>query len=106
MDDCIFCKILNKEIPTEFIYEDDFCVIFKDINPKAATHLLIVSKKHIDSIAVLEESDSQIVGKMILAAKKIAKKLNLKGYKLLFNVGKDGGQEVFHIHLHLMSKFS
>jgi histidine triad (HIT) family protein len=103
MEDCLFCKIVAGEINNEFLYEDEVCVIFKDINPKAKTHLLIVSKKHIDSIADLEDGDEKIVGHMVLCAKDIAKKMELSGYNLQFNVGKDGGQEVFHIHLHLMS---
>lgn len=105
MENCIFCKIVKKEIPSEFLHEDGICVAFNDINPKAATHLLIVPKKHIPTIAEMEEGDEKIIGHMVLCAKNMAKKLNLPGYKLQFNVGKDGGQEVFHVHLHLMSKF-
>ncbi len=101
--DCIFCKIVSGEMDTDLLYEDDFCVIFKDINPKAKTHLLIVSKKHIRSIAEMEEGDEKIIGHLVNCAKEIAKKLNLTGYKLQFNVGKDGGQEIFHVHLHLLS---
>jgi histidine triad (HIT) family protein len=106
MDDCVFCKIVKGEINPEFLYEDSECVIFKDINPKATTHLLTVSKKHIPSIAQMEDEDEKIVAHLILCAKKIAKKLNLPGYNLQINVGKDGGQEIFHLHIHLMSKFS
>jgi len=103
MDDCIFCKIINKQIPTDFLHEDELCVIFKDIHPKANTHLLVVPKKHIHSIAKMEEGDEQIVGHLIRAAKNIGEKLNLSGYKLAINVGKDGGQEIFHLHVHLLS---
>ncbi|MBT3865102.1 histidine triad nucleotide-binding protein [Candidatus Peregrinibacteria bacterium] len=103
MSDCIFCKIVDKEIPTEFLYEDETCVIFPDINPAAKTHLLVVPKKHIPTIADLEEGDEKIVGHMVKKAKDIAKEKGLTGYKLQFNVGKDGGQEIFHIHLHLTS---
>ncbi len=106
MSDCIFCKISSGVVPTDFIYEDDTVVCFKDLYPKASTHLLIVPKKHIDSIMHLEERDENIAGHMIKVAKDVAKKKELKGYKLQINVGKDGGQEIFHIHLHLMSKFS
>lgn len=106
MDDCVFCKILAGDIPSEFIYDDDKCVAFRDINPKAATHVLIVPRKHIPTIAEMDDADSEIVGHMVLCARNIAKDLGLKGYNLQFNVGKDGGQEVFHIHLHLLSKFS
>ena len=105
MDDCIFCKIANKEMESEFVYEDDELVIFKDINPKAKHHLLIVPKKHIDTIKELkeDEADEILVGKMVLAARNAAKELELDGYQLLFNVGKSAGQIIFHIHLHLMS---
>jgi len=105
MEDCIFCKIINKEIPSEIIYEDEDLAIFKDLNPKAKHHLLIVPKKHIDTIKDLkeDEADEILVGKMVLAARNVAKELELDGYQLLFNVGKSAGQIIFHIHLHLMS---
>lgn len=102
---CIFCKIINKEIPSNIIHEDDEVIVFKDIAPKAKTHLLVVPKKHIDTIKDLkeDEQDEMLVGKMFLVARNIAKERGLDGYKLLFNVGEAGGQVVFHIHLHLMS---
>jgi histidine triad (HIT) family protein len=102
---CIFCQIIKKEIPTPFLYEDAEVVAFKDIHPKAKTHLLIVPKKHIETIKDLkeDESDEILVGKMFLVARDLAKERKLDGYQLQFNVGKSGGQEVMHIHLHLMS---
>ncbi|MBN1258700.1 histidine triad nucleotide-binding protein [Candidatus Peregrinibacteria bacterium] len=105
MEDCIFCKILNKEIPTEFVYENEDLVAFNDIHPRANTHILIVPRKHIETIKDLKEDerDELLVGKMVLAARDIAKKKNLDGYNLVFNVGRSAGQIVFHIHLHLMS---
>ncbi len=105
MDDCLFCKIINKEIPSEIIYEDDDIIAFSDINPKAKTHILIVPKKHIDTIKDLkeDEADEVLVGKMVLTARNIAKEKNLDGYQLLFNVGESAGQIIFHIHLHLTS---
>lgn len=105
MEDCIFCKIINKEIPSELIYEDDEIVAFNDISPKANHHILIVPKKHIPTINDLneEEKDDALVGRMMLIAKKIAKDKDLSGYNLQFNVGKSAGQIIFHIHLHLMS---
>jgi histidine triad (HIT) family protein len=105
MDDCIFCKIINKEISTDFVYENDEIVAFNDIHPKAKTHILIVPKKHIPTINELnkEEKDEILVGKMMLVARDIAKEKKLSGYNLVFNVGKTAGQIVFHIHLHLMS---
>ena len=102
--DCIFCKIANKEIPTEFLYEDDLVAAFRDIHPIAPVHVLVIPKKHIGSITDLTEADEQLMGKLILAAKKIADdlKISKEGYKLLFRVGRHGGQEVEHIHLHLI----
>ena len=103
MENCIFCKIANKEIPAKFIYEDEICVAFHDINPKAKTHLLIISKKHIPSVPDLMDGDQNIIGHMISKIKEIAENQGLTGYKLQINVGKDGGQEIFHFHIHLMS---
>lgn len=103
MEDCIFCKIVNKQIAADLLYEDEHCVIFPDINPKAKTHFLIVTKKHIPSIAEMEEGDEKIIGHMIRSAKDYALKIGIKGYKLQIHVGKDGGQEIFHVHMHLMS---
>ncbi|KKQ70920.1 MAG: histidine triad (HIT) protein, Hit-like protein involved in cell-cycle regulation [Candidatus Peregrinibacteria bacterium GW2011_GWC2_39_14] len=101
--DCIFCKIIAKQIPSEFIYEDDLCIAFKDINPKAKHHLLIVPKKHIGAVSDIEESNSALMGHLIFVAKKLGLEKNLAHYKLQFNVGRGAGQEVFHVHLHLMS---
>ena len=102
--DCIFCKIVNREIPTEFLYEDDTLVVFRDINPHAPVHILIVPKKHIRSINDLTENDREIISHMIMVGKDIAKKesVNSSGYKLLFNVERGGGQVIFHLHLHLI----
>jgi len=101
---CIFCKIANKEITAEFLYEDDLVVAFRDIHPMAPVHVLVIPKKHIESVADLTDEDEKLAGGLILAAKKIAENLNIskKGYKLLFRVGEHGGQEVKHIHLHLI----
>ena len=102
--DCLFCKIINKEIPSEFLYEDDFFVVFKDINSKAPFHLLILPKKHIRSINDLTNDDRDIIADIFEVAKKmaIAQNVDKSGYKLYFNVEKGGGQEVFHLHLHLV----
>ncbi len=102
---CIFCQIINKEISADIVHEDDEIIAFNDINPKAKTHILIVPKKHIDTIKDLkeDEADEILVGKMFLVARNIAREKNLDGYQLLFNVGKSAGQIIFHIHLHLMS---
>ena len=101
--DCIFCKIINKEKPSDFVYENDKFIVIKDINPKAPIHLLIIPKKHIHSVNHFEEGDKELIGEMILCAKKIAKEKNLAGYKLLINVGRKAGQMVDHIHIHLLS---
>jgi len=104
VQDCIFCKIINKEIPTEFLKEDDELVVFKDIHPLAPVHLLIVPQKHIRSINDLLAEDRPIVSSMIMTAKDMAKQFSVdkSGYRLFFNVEKGGGQEIFHLHLHLI----
>jgi len=103
-DGCVFCKIVKKEIPTEFLFEDDLVVAFRDIHPIAPAHILIIPKRHIASVADISEKDEKLMGRMVLAAKKIAEDLKISrgGYKLLFRVGEHGGQEVEHIHLHLI----
>lgn len=101
--DCIFCKIAKKEIPSSFIFENENIFAFKDINPKSPIHILIIPKKHVGSVNDLDENKKDLIGEMMLAAKKIAKDQDIfDGYKLLFNVGKKGGQIVDHLHLHLM----
>ena len=104
MTDCIFCKIAQKEIPTELLYEDEDIIAFNDIAPKSPVHILIVPKKHIDSVNNLEEENKELLGKLVLVAKDIAKEKGISetGYRLIFNTGRDAGQTVDHIHLHLM----
>jgi len=103
MNDCIFCKIIAGEIKSQIVYEDDFCVAFKDLNPQAPTHILIVPKKHIENIAAASENDALILGKLQLAAAKIAKENNIKDFRLVANNGKGAGQSVMHLHYHLMA---
>lgn len=105
MEECIFCKIIDKKIPSELIYEDSEIVAFNDAHPQAKCHVLIVPKKHIPKISDLNENehDEVLVGKMFLIARDIAKERKLDGYKLQFNVGESAGQIIFHIHLHLTS---
>lgn len=103
MSDTIFGKIIRKEIASEYEYEDDLCIVIKDKFPKAKTHLLIIPKKNIPTIADAKDEDQALLGHLILIARNMAKRLDIKGYKLVFNVGKDGGQEIFHIHLHLLA---
>jgi histidine triad (HIT) family protein len=100
--DCLFCKIINKEISSEIVYEDNEVLAFKDIKPKAAFHILILPKTHIESVNHLEIGNKELAGSLFLAAQKIAKEKNLTGYKLAINVGRKGGQLIDHLHLHLL----
>jgi len=101
---CIFCKIVSGEIGAKIVFQDDDIVAFEDINPVAPVHILVIPKKHIASVIDISESDAELMGKMIFRAKELAKEFGTDdgGYKLLLRVGKDGGQEVPHIHLHLI----
>lgn len=100
----VFTKIINREIPADILYEDDEIIAFKDIHPLAPVHVLIIPKREIPTIDDLKDDEALLVGRMIMVARNIARDLNIseKGYKLLFRVGRDGGQEVPHIHLHLI----
>jgi len=100
MKDCLFCKIANKEQQSEVVYDDQEVIAFKDIKPKAPVHLLIIPKKHVPSLKQAE--DQQLLGKLMLTAKEIAQEREAEGYKLVFNVGQEGGQLVNHLHLHLL----
>jgi len=100
---CVFCQIVNKDQDADIVYEDDGFVAFKDINPKAPVHILIVPKKHIASMKEIEERDRDMLAEMLLASKAIAREQKIdEGYKLMFNVGRKGGQVVDHVHLHLL----
>ena len=105
MSDCLFCKIANGEIPSEFIYEDDDVVAFDDLNPQAPHHFLCIPKQHISTTNDLEIADAETVGKLILAAAKVAKHRGIAedGYRLVMNCNAHGGQTVFHIHLHVLA---
>ncbi len=103
MEECIFCKIVKGEIPAKRIYEDEDYLAFHDINPQAPVHVLIIPKKHIESLNAAGEEHRALLGGLLLVAKKVAAEMNLKkGYRLVINTGPDGGQEVFHLHLHLL----
>ena len=99
---CIFCQIVGGEIPSDIVYQDDEFIAFKDIHPQTPVHLLIIPKKHIVSIADLEDEDAPLMGRMITFAKKIGQMVSEKGYCLVINTGPDGGQVVMHIHMHLL----
>lgn len=102
MKNCIFCGIAAGEIRAQIIYQDDDVVAFKDLNPQAPTHILIIPIKHIESISGAGAEDCELLGKIQLAAAKIAKELGLKDFRLVANNGKGAGQSVFHLHYHLM----
>lgn len=101
---CVFCKIIKKEIPADIVYEDSDVLAIKDAHPIAPVHILIIPKRHIKTINDLAESDASLMGSLILIARKISRDLKISedGYKLLFRAGENGGQEVPHIHLHLI----
>ncbi len=101
--DCLFCKIVSGDIPSEFLYEDDDLVVFRDIKPHAPVHLLLVPKRHIRGINDLKPEDDAVIAALFKAAKQMAKEegVDQSGYKLMFNVEKGGGQVIFHLHLHL-----
>jgi len=103
-NNCLFCKIVSGEIKTELIFEGDNVVAFRDIHPIAPVHVLIIPKRHISAMTEVSEEDKAVLGEMLLAASKIAKELGISddGYKLLIRTGHNGGQEVPHIHLHLL----
>lgn len=101
--DCLFCKIINKEIPTEFVYEDEKVVAFNDIDPQAPVHLLIIPKEHIESNDDINDENSQIISHVFKVAKKLAREYGLEsGYRIVNNCKEDGGQSVNHIHFHLL----
>ncbi len=104
MSDCIFCKIVNKEIPSEILYEDDNILAFKDINPVAPVHVLVIPKKHIISVNDIIDQDVQVIGNIFVVIKKLATQLGVaeSGYRVVTNTGKDGGQVVGHLHFHLI----
>ncbi|MFT7686922.1 MAG: histidine triad (HIT) family protein [Candidatus Azotimanducaceae bacterium] len=103
-DDCLFCKIINKSIPADVVFEDDLVLAFKDISPQAPCHILIIPKIHISTINDIDKDHQSLIGHMVLTAKKIAADNGLSdsGYRLIMNCNQDGGQTVFHIHLHIL----
>ena len=104
-DECIFCKIINGEIPSTKVYEDEFVLGFKDIHPAAPIHILVIPKRHISSLLDLKEEDKEYVWKIHEAINKIAKEQNFaeSGYRVIVNCGKDAGQEVMHLHYHILA---
>ncbi len=105
MEDCVFCKIIKGEIPSEKVYEDEDILAFKDINPAAPIHVLIIPKKHIATLMEVTKEDSGLMAKILEAVQKVAKIMGIeeKGFRLIANCGPDSGQEVMHIHFHLLA---
>lgn len=104
MADCLFCKISAGEMNTKFIYEDEYVVVFPDIHPKASTHVLVTSKKHITSLNELDEqSDAKLMSHMLCLLPKLAQQLGVKGFRTVINTGREGGQQIDHLHFHLLA---
>ncbi|MEI3395186.1 MAG: histidine triad nucleotide-binding protein [Clostridia bacterium] len=105
MEDCLFCKIIKGEIPSTKVYEDEDILAFNDINPAAPIHILVIPKKHIESLAHMQKEDEAIVGKIYGVINKIAEEKGFKdnGYRVIVNCGRDAGQEVMHLHFHVLA---
>jgi histidine triad (HIT) family protein len=103
-EDCLFCKILNGEIPADLVYESDSAIAFRDINPHAPTHVLVIPRKHIPTINDLDDADRDVVGSLYMAARDIARQEGIAddGYRTVMNCNEGAGQTVFHIHLHVL----
>jgi histidine triad (HIT) family protein len=101
---CIFCKIVNGELPAKVVYEDSKVMAFHDINPQAPVHVLVIPKEHIETLNDLEDKHRELIGHIFLVIKKIAKELGIdeSGYRVLVNCNRDGGQEIYHLHFHLL----
>jgi len=104
-EDCVFCQVFEKKLPGKVEYEDEDLAVIWDINPQAPVHLLIIPKKHIEKVSMVDDEDSGLLCKMFVVAKNVAKRLNLdeKGFRLVVNEGRDSGQSIFHLHMHLLS---
>lgn len=105
MEDCVFCKIINGEIPSEKVYEDDKVLAFKDINPAAPIHVLVIPKEHVQNVLEINLENKEMISDIFLAINKIAKQLGIEddGFRIINNCGKDAGQEVMHLHFHLLA---
>ncbi len=101
---CVFCKIIEKELPADILLENENAVVFRDLRPKAPMHYLVIPRKHIASLNDIKEEDKKLLADLILTAREVAEKLGIKesGYKLAIHVGQGGGQEVFHLHIHVL----
>ena len=99
-ENCIFCKIIRGDFNTEFVLENEYAVVFNDINPAAPVHMLVVPRLHVESLNELD--NEELLGKLMMTVREVTKKIGLNSYKTLINTGKDAGQEVFHLHVHIM----
>ena len=104
MNECLFCNMVSGAMPCDKVYENEYVLAFRDIDPKAPTHILIIPKKHITTLNEINKNDQDLLGELLLTAKKIAKDegIDTSGYRTVFNCNSDGGQTVFHIHMHLL----
>lgn len=104
-EDCIFCRIADRRIKSETVFEDDLCVAFNDLDPQAPTHILVIPKKHIDSLDKADENEQDLLGHLLIKAAEIARELGFAddGYRIVINTNKNGGQTVFHLHVHLLA---
>ncbi len=104
MKDCLFCQIAEQKIPSKIVHQDDQAVVFEDINPQAPVHLLVIPRKHVASLQELQAADANLFGHLIMTCAKMAKLKGIAegGYRVVTNQGRDGGQTVFHLHLHLL----
>lgn len=105
MEDCVFCKIIKGEIPSEKVYEDEEILAFKDIDPAAPIHILVIPKKHIENLLEVKEEDSYLIGHIYQVINKIARDMGIEqdGFRVIVNCGKDAGQEVMHVHFHMLA---
>lgn len=102
MSDCLFCKIASGQIPARVVFQDDRVMAFEDINPQAPVHIIIMPKRHISTVMDIADSDIDIMGYTYIVASKIAADLSINGFRLVINCGKDAGQEILHIHIHML----
>ncbi len=104
MADTLFAKIIDRQIPADIVYEDELCLAFRDVNPQAPVHILLVPKKPLDMLSNASADDEALLGHLLLAAGKITRELKIDGaFRLIINNGKEGGQAVFHLHMHIMA---
>ena len=104
MSDCIFCRIAEGTIPSNKVYEDEYCLAFEDLNPQARVHVLVIPKRHLTSLADVQESDTTLMGHLMFACTKVAREKGVEesGYRVVANTGRGAGQTVFHLHLHVL----